>query len=224
MGNVIVGLLPIIVAALAVPIYAIIALILLQSEGGLKKGIALIIGAVTIRILQGYLFGFVFGRVEEEYPEAGPTILVSTLLLVIGILFLVKAYSTWQKEVDPEDAPPKWMAAINDISALKAAGIGALYVLASPKQWVFTQAAISTIIEGEMSAIAEAGLYLVFVIGTQLSAIIPLAMLAISPEKAGQSLQAASEWLGRHNRTIMIIVSLIFGVWFTYKGFNGLLG
>ena len=224
MGNVIVGLLPIIVAALAVPIYAIIALILLQSEGGLKKGIALIIGAVTIRVLQGFLFGFVFGRVEEEYAEAGPAVLVSTLLLVIGILLLVKAYKSWQKETDPEDEPPKWMAAINDVSAIKAAGIGALYVLASPKQWVFTQAAIATIVDGEVSAIAEAGLYLLFVIGTQLSALIPLAMLAISPEKAGQSLQGASEWLGRHNRTIMIVVSLVFGVWFTYKGFNGLLG
>lgn len=223
MSDAIVNLLPVLTAAALVPIYPIVALILLQSENGLKKAIALMTGGVSLRLLQGILFGFVFGRVAEEYPEEGPEILVSTLLLVIGIMLLIKAYTTWNKEDDPETSFPQWMNAVTGVSIIRAATIGALYVLVSPKQWVFTQSALGIIIEAALGKPAAIGLYLLFVAGTQILVLVPILMIAITPQQAAQPLQAAYDWLARHNRTILIVVSLIFGVWFTFKGINGML-
>ncbi len=223
MGGVIIALLPLIVATVTVPIYTIVGLILLQSENGLKKAIALVVGAVTIRLLQGVLFGFTFGRVDEEYPEAGPDILVSILLLILGGLLLIKAYQAWRKEPDPEESLPRWMRAINQISIAKAAGIGALYVLTSPKQWLFTQSAIGTIIDAEVGPLAGTSLYLFFVVGTQITLLVPIVMIAIAPQPAAKPLNAAHDWLARHNQTILMVASLIFGAWFTFQGFDGLL-
>jgi hypothetical protein len=196
---------------------------LLQSEGGLKKASALIAGAVTIRLLQGVIFGGIFGKVEEEYPEAGPDILLATLLMVIGILLLIKAYQTWRKEPDPEDSLPKWMSAVNDITATKAASVGALYILASPKQWVFTQPAIATVIEAEPGRTAGMALYFFFVVGTQVTLLVPSALVAIAPQQFIAPIKSAYNWLARHNQTILLIVSLVFGVWFTIQGILGLL-
>lgn len=223
MSDALVELLPVLVAAILVPIYPIIALILLRSEDGLKKALALMSGGVTLRLLQGILFGFVFGQVAEEYPQEGPDIVVSTLLMVIGILLLVKAYTTWRKEDDPETSLPQWMNAITGITAIRAAAIGALYVLASPKQWVFTQAAIGIITEAALGMEAAIALYLLFVVGTQVLVLVPILMVAIAPQQATKPLQAAYDWLARHNQTILMVASLIFGLWFTYKGINGLL-
>jgi hypothetical protein len=36
-------------------------------------------------------------------------------------------------------------------------------------------------------------------------------------------MQTAQSWLERHNRVIVVTVSLIFGLWFAYKGITGLI-
>jgi hypothetical protein len=60
MSDVLTELLPVMLGAAVVPQYPIIVL-LLQSSGGLRKAIAFVSGGVTIRLVQGVLFGLVFG-------------------------------------------------------------------------------------------------------------------------------------------------------------------
>jgi hypothetical protein len=95
MGYVIVDLLPLIVGAAVVPLYSIAALLLLQSKGGPLKAIALVAGGVTMRVVQGIVFGLVIGTACQEDSEPGPKLIVSTLLLIVGILLLVTAFKQW---------------------------------------------------------------------------------------------------------------------------------
>lgn len=60
MGHVLITLLPLILGATLVPLYPIVVLLLLQSQGGLRKAIAFVSGATAIRLVQGVFFGFVF--------------------------------------------------------------------------------------------------------------------------------------------------------------------
>lgn len=121
MGDSIVSLLPVMIGATLVPLYPIIVLLLLQSDGGLLKATAFVAGAVLARLVQGVLFGFVFGRAAEAYPVDGPDVIASTLLLVVSILLLVTAFRKWRKEADPDDPPPKWMTTIT--RSLDGAGV-----------------------------------------------------------------------------------------------------
>lgn len=50
------NLLPVMVGATIVPLYPVVILLLLQSEGGLRKAIAFISGGVAMRLAQGVLF------------------------------------------------------------------------------------------------------------------------------------------------------------------------
>jgi uncharacterized integral membrane protein len=123
MGYVVVELLPLMVGAAIVPLYSIGALLLLQSKGGLLKAGALVAGGVTVRVVQGIVFGLVLGRACQDNSEPGPTLIVAILLLIVGILLLVTAFKQWQKQEDPDAPTPQWMSALSSFSALKAAGV-----------------------------------------------------------------------------------------------------
>jgi uncharacterized membrane protein YidH (DUF202 family) len=224
MGDVLINLLPVIVGAAVVPLYPIVVMLLLQSEGGLGKAIGFVAGGVTIRLAQGILFGLVLGAASSENGKDGPGPVVATLLLLLGILLLTTAYKKWQKEEDPDAPPPQWMTTISSFSTVKAIGAGALYVVIAVKQWVFTLAAIGIISEAGLGGGASVALYLLYTLATQLLVLLPIGMFAIAPQQAAKPLAAAQGWLDRNNRVIAMTVSLIFGLWFSYKGITGLIG
>jgi len=223
MGEVLINLLPVIVGAALVPLYPIVVLLLLQSEGGLRKAVAFVAGGVGVRLAQGLLFGAILGAAADEHTEDETQLIVSTLLLVVSVLLLVTAYRYWRKEGDPDAPPPQWMASLGGLSAVKAVGAGALYVVIAFKQWVFTLSALSIIFEGYLGNAANITLYLVYLLATQILVLPILLAYAVAPQRAAGPLQAAHGWLARNNRVIVMIVSLIFGVWFMYKSISGLL-
>lgn len=224
MNDVLIELLPLILGAALVPIYPIIVLLLLLGEGGLRKASAFVAGMLTMRLLQGVLFGWVFGAAAEAYPDDGPQIIASTLFLVLGLLLLIAAFKKWRKQPDPDEPTPQWMAALAGMPPLKAFGAGAGVMTIDVKQVVFTLAAIDVIQAAALQPAAEAGLYLFFALVAQTLVLLPVLAYAVAPQKTAKPLRAVQGWLARNNRPILIGVSLIFGLWFLVRGVTGLIG
>lgn len=223
MSAVLAELLPLTVAAAVLPVWIIMTLFLLRGPGGVRKASAFVAGAVGVRLLQGVLFGFVFGSDDAAGGDQANTI-KATLLLVVGILMLVAAYKKWRKEEDPDGPPPKWMSTLSGLSALKALGVGALLMAVAVKQWVFTLSALAVIDEGQLGLPAAILLFLIFVAGAQSLTVAPIVAAALSPARSEKLLDSAQAFLERHNRAITIAVSLLFGIWFAWKGITGLMG
>jgi hypothetical protein len=224
MDDVIFELFPLIFAAAVVPMYSIVVLTLLQSQGGLLKAIAFVTGGVSARLVQGILFDLVIGAACQENAEPGPKLIVSTLLLMVGILLLITAFKQWRKQDDPDAPTPQWMSAVRGLSAVKAVSAGALFPVIAVKQWVFTLSAIAVIGEAGLGRAASAGAYLFFVLATQMLVLVPILACAIAPLRTSQPLEAAQAWLERYNRAIVVVMSLIIGAWFLFKGITGLIG
>jgi hypothetical protein len=223
MHKVIIDLIPLIVGAAVVPLYSIAVLLLLQSKGGLFKAVAFVAGGVIVRLVQGILLGLVVGAACEASSEAGPRLIVSTLLLIAGILLLVTAFKQWRGQDDPDTPTPQWMTAIVGLTTIKAVGAGALFVMIAVKQWVFTLSAIGVISEVGPGGKANVGAYLIYVIGTQSLVLVPILVYAVAPHQTAKPLKATQAWLERHNRQIVIVMSLIVGAWFLFKGITGLI-
>jgi hypothetical protein len=223
LGNIIVDLLPVAVSATVVPFYIVAVLVLLQSDGGVVKTLGFVAGGVAVRLVQGLIFGLVFGAAMQSSSEGGQRLVISTLLLVLGILLLITAFMKWQKAEDP-DAPPRWMTTISGLSAPKAVGAGAIFATIAVKQWVFTLSAIGIISEAELGKAAGSGLYLFYVAATQTLVVAPILASAVAPQQALGLLEAAQTWLERHDREVAVTVSLIFGALFLYKSVTGLVG
>ena len=224
MGTVIVSLLPLIIGAALLPGWIIMALFLLRGKGGVLKGAAFAAGAMTVRLVQGVLFGFVFGTAADASGESGANLITSTLLLVLGILMLIGAVKKWRKEEDPDAPPPKWMETLGGSSAIQAFGIGALLMALAIKQWVFTLSAIAVIEQGELSQAGNLLAYLFFVLAAQSLVLAPIIVSAMAPTLSAKMLDATQGWLERNNRVIVIATSSIFGAWFLWKGIAGLIG
>jgi len=224
MDAVIVYLLPLVVGAALLPTWIILALFLLRGEGGVRKALAFAAGAMTVRLVQGILFGYVFGTAADVYGESGSNLITSTLLLVVGIVMLITALMKWRKEEDPDAPPPKWMAILGGLSALQAFGVGALLMALDVKQWVLTLSAIAVIEQAQLSHTGNVLTYLLFVVAAQSLVLAPILVSAVTPTHAARMLDAMQGWLERNSRVIVITVLLIFGVLLLWKGINGLIG
>jgi Sap, sulfolipid-1-addressing protein len=226
LGEVLLGLLPLIVGAAVVPIWIIMVLFLLRSKGGLLEAAAFAAGAIIVRLAQGILFGYVFGKSAEASGDIGSSVILSTLLSVVGILMLITAFKQWRKEDDPDAPPPKWMATIGGLSAAKALGIGALLVAIAAKQWVFTLSAIGIIGQAQMSQAENVIAFLFYVLAASSLVLTPIVVYAVAPTQSAKTLDVAQGWLERHNQVIVIVIaiSLIFGLLFLWKGIAGPVG
>ena len=223
-GSVLVDLLPLMIAAAVAPVSIIIVLLLLSNRGGLLKGAAFVGGAIVLRLAQGIVFGYIFTSDPAATSETGGNLIVSTLLLVMGILMLITAFRKWDKEEDPDAPPPGWMATLGSLTVPKAFGMGAALVALSAKQWVFTLSAIGVIETAKLAPSASIGLFLVYVLAAQAFGLIAVIAVAVAPRAAGAAVDQAREWLERNNRRILIAFSLIFGLFFLFKGITGLTG
>jgi hypothetical protein len=223
-GSVLVDLLPLMIGAAVVPVPIIIVLLLLSNQGGLFKAAAFVGGAIVVRLVQGIAFGFIFASDPAATTDTGGNLIVSTLLLVIGVLMLITAYKKWDKDEDPDAPPPKWIATVGSLSALKAFGIGAAVVALSTKQWVFTLAAIGVLGRAHLGPPASIGLFLSYVLAAQAFGLIAVIAYGLLPRRAGSALAAIREWLERNDRLVLTAVSLIFGLFFLFKGITGLIG
>jgi hypothetical protein len=58
----------------------------------------------------------------------------------------------------------------------------------------------------------------------QILLLLPILIKLVLPRQSKNLLASISSWLTQYNRTIVIVVSLVFGLIFLYKGLTGLLG
>jgi len=226
MGSVIVSLVPLIIGSAVVPVQIIIDILLLKSpKQGLLKALAYVGGMTTMRLLQGLIFGLILTRgasaTAGESSGKGPV--VSTLLLVLGIFFLITAYKQWRKDDDPDAPPPKWLAMVDSLTPLKAFGIGFGLMLIGAKFWVFTLTALAVIGEAQLGQPTSTLTYLLFMLLAESLLLLPILIRIVVPAKSKSLLEATSAWLTRYNRPIVIVVSLVFGLLFLYQGASGLL-
>lgn len=224
MSSTIVSLLPMSIGSAVVPMQIIMLLLMLTSaKQGLTKAIAFVAGMTLVRLGQGVVFGLILtgGQGATDTGSEGSSWIVSTLLTVLGILLLISFFRTLIGEEDPDAPPPKWMLMLDTMTPLLAFGAGAGLLLIAPKMWVFTLSAIGTIDNAGLGEPSSTITFLIFVLLAQSLLILPILMRLILPERSQAWLGSLSDWLEAHNRQIMIVVSLIFGLLFLYKGISG---
>ena len=146
---------------------------------------------------------------------------VSTVLLVVALLFLVTAARELFSDDDPDAPPPKWMTMLMSATPIKAFFIGAGIMTISVKSWVFTLAAISVIGNAGLGRVANVVSYLLFVALAASGNLLIVAMAAFFPQRSRSVLDRVLRWLQENDRPIMIVVGLVFGIWFGIKALHG---
>jgi len=222
MGSVLINLLPLVLASAIYPVGLILNTILLIGENGIAKSAAFIGGVTTARLIQGVLFGLVFAAAyASEGDSSAPSLIGSTLFLVIGLVFIITAIKTYRSEPDP-DAPPKGLT-LDSVKPAKVFLLGAGWVMVAVTLWLFTLEALAIIYDANLAPTENVIIFLVYAVGCVLLMLIPLIMCVVAPEPSKAVLGKVRTWMDKNNRAITIVVSSVFGALFLYQGITGLL-
>ena len=222
MGSLWASLAPFIIASALMPIELVITLALLGTPGRVRTASAAVSGMVLVRLLQGLVFGMILHWGRRDDTMGGHGWVVSSVLLVVALLLLVSAIRELLGGDDSDDPPPKWMTALSSMTPAKAFLLGAAVIVISVKMWVFTFAAISAIGDAGMARGANFATYIAFVVLGVSTHLAIIAAAAFFPKRSAAFLDGSLRWLQDHNRVIMIVLGLVFGGWFLYKGLHGI--
>lgn len=219
-GSVLIQLLPLIVGSVLMPTWVLIVLVLLSGNRGLAEAAASVSGITLVRLVQGVIFGVVYGASEHAHAGNEQQVVVSTLLLIAGILMWAAALKQVFGGEDAGNPAPKLMSMVSALTPLKAMGLGALLVMTSSRAWIFTLAALGVIGQAELGYAWGVTAFLLYVLGAELLLIAPILMYT----RSSAWLDAATLWLEHHNRPVVIAVSLVVGSFFLWRGITGLVG
>jgi hypothetical protein len=216
-------LVPLIIGSAVVPVQIVVTILLLQSGAGRRVAIAYVAGMTAVRLVQGVVFGLILSSSEAEVTTSEESsAIASILLVVVAVLFLVMALRQLVSGDDADAAPPKWMQATASMTPGKAFLLGAGLLVIGAKFWVFTLGAIAAIGEADLGRPTSIVTFLVFAVLAVSVQLVLIGVTVFAPARSDALLDRASDWLSRHNRVMMIVIGLVFGVWFLIKGLDGL--
>lgn len=216
-------LIPLILGSALEPVEIVITIMLLGTPSRVRAAGAWVARHISTRLLQGLIFGSILHWGARSPDSSHPHHrVVSAVLLVVAVLFLVTAARALFTDDDPNAPPPKWMTMLTSATPTKAFLIGAGVITVSVKAWVFTLAAIGVIGDANLSRPANIGSYVLFVALAASVNLLIVGVAAIFPGRSRSLLAHVLRWLQDHDRYIVIIVGVIFGIWFGTKALRGL--
>lgn len=195
------------VAISPIPIIAVI--LMLFSRSATRNSLA---------FLAGWLVGLtgiaiVVLAIGLEPSNDDESTIAGVVKLAIGALFLGLAAKQWTSRPRPGDEPemPGWMAAIDDLSAAKALGLGLLLTVPNPKNLGLTIAAALSISQSNLAGGEQAVTVTVFVLIASITIIVPVIGNLVAGKRAEPLLTSMKEWLMANSNTVMTVLFLVLG-------------
>lgn len=220
MGRLIAELVPMGIAGAVSPVsVSLLILVLTGRRSPLRNGALLVVGYVGALVVAGVAVLVAF---HPSVGTDGHSTERSTIDILIGALLLLLAVRRLLKAPSDSAAPPKWMESLDTMAPVRAVVIGAGLLVVN-----FTTVAIYI---PALAEIAKAGLgfsssaialaVVIALISSTMTA--PVVLYAVMRQRAGAILNALRSWLAKHDRAVMTVVLVVFGLYLLLKGLLGL--
>jgi Sap, sulfolipid-1-addressing protein len=216
MSDLLPGLVFLAIGGSIAPPLLLLTILFLGSQRPLPNAAALMLGYFTTCAVIGISGITLFGGAEDAVSTVGRVISVT-----VGVLLLVLGLRTVLAPPDPDSTPPKWMESINSMSPPRAFGFGMVLFPLQVKNLAIFVACLNLII---LSRLDPVGSIVALGLGLLIFAIPVLALIglyAVLPHRASKMLGFLQAWMGKHNRTITVVLCLVFGAFFLIRGFMG---
>lgn len=223
MGQVIGDLLPLAVgvAISPIPIIAVILMLLSQRAAQTSVGFLLgwILGIVAVTVIVLVLVG------QAGNTSSGkPSTVSSIIKIVLGALLVLMAAKQWQGRPKEGETGtmPKWMAAIDSFTFVKASGLGAALSALNPKNLIMCLGAGTTIAAAHLTGPQETVAVLVYTVIAGCTVAVPVIGYLAAKTKMATPLTILRAWLTQNNATVMAVLLLVIGVVLIGKGIGAL--
>ena len=185
-------------------------ILMLSAEKGTWKGLAFILGwlACLVAVIAAVI---VTTGNNPPAPQTVPSDAALAVKLAAGVVLILIAVRQRRRMGRPRK-PPAWMARLDQLSLLGAAGLAAFL-----QPWTLVAAGAATITEAKLGT---AGSYLVLILFCLLatSSFLYLELyVTFASGKAAARLERMRKWLDSHQDQVIIAICLLLGLWLAGK-------
>jgi threonine/homoserine/homoserine lactone efflux protein len=212
-GDAIGQMLPAAVGVAISPMPIVAVVLMLVSRRGRTNGPAFVVGWVLSLTLLGAIV-LVVSSGAEASDGGDPATWVGVLKLVLGALLLLVGVRQWRGRPrgGERPPPPKWMAALDTFTPVKAAGAGVLLSGLNPKNALLTIGAAAAIAGTGIAGGSQAIAYGLFVVIATVGVGAPVLLSVVLGDRARHLLDGLKDWMGANNAVIMAVLLLVLGV------------
>jgi threonine/homoserine/homoserine lactone efflux protein len=219
MGSVIGEILPLAVGIAISPIPIIAVILMLLSPHAKGASVGFMIGWLTGIGVAIVVFTLLSAVISQR--TGGGSSASGVIKIIFGVLLVFLAFRQWRGRPAKggQATMPKWMSAIDSMTAVKALGLGFMLAAVNPKNLLMAAAA-GLIVGGAGLGFGQ-GLALVIIIFVLLAActvVIPVIAYLIASARLAGPLDGLRGWLVGNNSTIMAVLLLVIGVAVIGKG------
>ncbi len=194
-----------------IPLTAFI--LILMAKGGTRKGAAFIAGwFLSLAIVVG-LTVVVTGN-KPPKPSTAPSLAALAVKILIGVVLVLIAIRQRRRmgKPKPPKKTPKWQTGLDDMSPWFAIGLAPL-----TQPWGLVAAGVAVVVEAKLGSWQT---YVALAIFCLVATGIYLALeifALLRPERSQTLLDAVRMWINGHTDQVIIVVSLLLGLWLIGK-------
>ncbi len=188
-------------------------LLVLMSKGGVRKGAAFIFGWL-LSLAAVVALTVVFTGNKPPKSNTAPSLAAIAVKIAIGVVLVVIALRRRAKLGQPKKPkdPPRWQTGIDNMSPWVVIGLAPL-----TQPWGLVAAGVATVMEAKLSSWESyVALFLFCLMATAVYLVMEI-YAGFRPEKAQTMLRAVRNWIDTHTDQVIIIVSLVLGLWLVGK-------
>jgi hypothetical protein len=197
------------------PLQNVAMILILSTERGIMKGLGFILGWLgTLTVIVAAVILLLDGKPLKTNSSPSTAALAVKLAVGVALIFIAERQ---RRRIGKPRKPPTWMAKLNGLSPLGAAGLA---VLLQP--WTIVAAGVATVTQAKVSNVWEYVLLFVFCLLCT-STILAMELYAtFSPQAARDRLERIRNGVDSHRDQAIIVLSLLLGLWLVSHSIYGL--
>lgn len=220
-------ILPLAIAGSCSPTTLVIGILILTSKNRpWAKAAVFTLGNLVVLTAVG-VAALLFAHattVPLQSHASGPSTADASIDVFVGALLLALTLRHALRPQPPaDDAPPKWLSGFDRLGYGRSFLIGMGIMAINFSTLVVYLPAIRYVGKYAHDLTNELVLFAVVVLIVESWMLAALALSAAAPERSARLLRGLNAWLGRHGRTICLVLFAVFGAYFLIKGLTALL-
>ena len=196
-----------------------IVILLLISDGGWRKGAAYTLGYTGGYTLIGLAAVLLGAKASQAEPSGGG--IAAGLSAAVGVLLLWISLRNARKAPVESQGPPRLFAMVDQTTAGKAFGLGALVTVINFKNLAIFLSAVSVPVTSNLTLPSQLLIVLLDVLVFCAAVMAPILIYLAFPAGAKERLTRFKAWLEARRRPIGIWLPAFFGLLFFLRGIRG---
>ncbi|HYA68699.1 MAG TPA: GAP family protein [Acidimicrobiales bacterium] len=188
-------------------------ILVLASNGGVRKGAGFIFGWLLSLAVVVSLTLVATGN-KPPKPNTAPSLAALAVKILIGVTLVLIAVRQWRRMGRPKRAKktPRWQTGIDNMSPWFAVGLALLV-----QPWGLVAAGVAVITEAKLSTWQSYVALILFCVISVITYVLMELYAGFRPEKAQAFLARTRAWVDTHTDQVIIVVSLVLGFWLIGK-------